>query len=437
VFERRLTTAIVVAALVALPAFTLRVLCVGRSCDTGDDASAEVPFCSLPADLREPVAAGFREGRSPDVLVVARRTGIAGGSSSAPGVPWPGSSAEEADVPIVVWGTGVAADAEIPAGTGLDDIAPTIARIIGLARPHPEVRSGAAIEGIATGEPPRLVLEIALEGMGSTDLRTGDWPTLERLMAQGAATFGAQVGSTPTDPAAVLTTIGTGGLPLQHGITGSLVRNDSGDLVRSWGPDSPLSIIATLGDDLDEKLNQHPVIGLVAKSSDARGLIGGEWYVDVDEDEVRYATGPKATDVAVHEALSAGFGRDDVPDLLALALSGNPAEMDGHIANAINGGLEASNGSLAVVVTATGATATDAKLTGDDVASAIERELAAPGVVEASVPGGLFLDQEVLVDKELSEDEVLNAMRDLGDSSGAAMFQDVFPAIAVSFQRYC
>jgi hypothetical protein len=435
--DRRLTTALVVAVLIALPAFTLRVLCVGRSCDSAEDPTAEVPFCSLPAALRDPIAAGFREGRSPDALAVAKPSGIAGGSAGDPEVPWPGTGGVDPNIPIVFWGTGVDPTAEIAADASVDDIAPTIARIIGLSRPHPEVRSGAAFADVATGEAPRLVLEIALTGVGSTDLETGNWPELERLMDDGTATLEGDAGSMPTDPTAVLTTIGTGGIPAQHGITGSLVRDDEGSLVEAGGPDGPLSVIATLGDDLDEKLNQEPVIGLVAKDAHARGLIGGEWYVDVDADEVIYAKDPKRIDEALRQMLGHDFGRDDVPDLLAYAPAGPVAGLDARIGAAVEAAGEAADGSLAVVVTATGTRARDAKLSGQDVASAIERELAAPGLVEASVPGGLFLDQQALIDRELSEDQVLNAMRDLRDASGAAMFQDAFPAIAVSFQRYC
>jgi hypothetical protein len=343
----------------------------------------------------------------------------------------------ESNVPLVFSGTGVIPSAKIPDGTSLDDVAPTIARIIGFNRPHPEVRSGAAIEGVASGDAPRLVLEIVLSGVGSSEIASGEWPRLDALISDGAGTMNASIGSSPSDPTAVMTTIGTGGIPSQHGITGTLVRDDEGRLVRSWGPNSPLSIIATLGDDLDERLDQEPRIGLVAANSSARGLIGGEWYVDVDSDDVSYAPTGKGAEKALTRTLADGYGADDTTDVLAYSLEGEPSGMDDRIGAAVDAALEAAGGSVAIVVTATGSTVTDAKLNGDDVASALESALATPGVVEASVPGGVFLDQEVLVDKALSEDEVLKGMRELEDQSGGPMFKDVFPAIAVSFKRYC
>jgi hypothetical protein len=431
--DRRLTTAIAVAALIALPAFTLRVLCVGRSCTSDDGPVAEVPFCSLPAALRDPIAAGFREGRSPDVLGVARPSGIAGGSRSASNAAWPGTSDTSSEVPLVFWGTGINASAEIPPGTSLDAVAPTIARIVGLNRPHPEVRSGSAIDGIATGEPPRLVLEIALEGVGTADL-TDVNAELDRLGEEGVRTDAAITGSLPNDPAAILTTIGTGGTPAQHGITGTLIRDDEGILVEAWGPESPLSVIATLGDDLDERWDQEPHIGLVAKSAHARGLVGGEWYVDVDKDAIAYGDDSVR---AFERILTAGFGDDDVPDLLAYSIAGSPRRMDRLIGSAVTKAEDASGGSLAVVVTATGTSAGAVTSSGKDVARRLERALSQPGVVEASVPGGVYLDQEVLVERGITEDQVLKAMRDLTDDSGAGMFKDVFPAIAVSFKRYC
>jgi sialate O-acetylesterase len=48
---------------------------------------------------------------------------------------------------------------------------------------------------------------------------------LERpMLDDGAGTLEGETGSLPIDPAATLTTVGTGGLPSQHGITGSFVR---------------------------------------------------------------------------------------------------------------------------------------------------------------------------------------------------------------------
>ena len=49
-------------------------------------------------------------------------------------------------------------------GTGRDQVAPTISDVIGFRRPFPGVRAGVAVNGVATGARPRLVLKIALKG---------------------------------------------------------------------------------------------------------------------------------------------------------------------------------------------------------------------------------------------------------------------------------
>ncbi|HEY5859249.1 MAG TPA: hypothetical protein VIX62_03080, partial [Actinomycetota bacterium] len=83
----RLTTLLVVLALVALPAVALRAFCVGKSCDSGEaTASAAVPFCPLPAELRGLISAGFRQGRSPDVMAATDANGPGVRVDDGPGI---------------------------------------------------------------------------------------------------------------------------------------------------------------------------------------------------------------------------------------------------------------------------------------------------------------------------------------------------------------
>src|SRR5918997_165446 len=97
---KRLWTLVLSAALVALPAVVLRGLCVGRSCERTARAQARVPFCSLPEGTRAALERGFRAGRSPDVLAVAR--------VPLRGAPaWPRADGAGATVPVVFSGTGV------------------------------------------------------------------------------------------------------------------------------------------------------------------------------------------------------------------------------------------------------------------------------------------------------------------------------------------
>ena len=144
---------------------------------------------------------------------------------------------------------------EIPPGTGLDSIAPTVARLIGYDRPHPEIRSGAPLPtAVRPNADPPLVVEIVWKGVGSEAFTHGllgvDGHDSRREATLRARLRGT-TGSLPVEPATTLTTIGTGGLPFQHGITGNLIRDKDGVAVPAWSASVPTSIIATLADDWD------------------------------------------------------------------------------------------------------------------------------------------------------------------------------------------
>ena len=440
-FDRRMLGLLVFLAVIGLPAFALRVMCVGHSCDEPAEATASVPFCSLPGTLRSAVEAGFREGRSPDVLAVTTRDASVGGGDAFgrndPQPGWPTTGPIDRTVPLAIGGAGLS-EGTIPKGTGLDDIAPTIAALMGIERPHPEVRSGRAVAAVDATTAAPLVVTIVWKGVGSAELaeEPGAWPYLASVMDATVSTMSAEVPSLPLDPAATLTTIGTGGLPSQHGITGTLVRNDDGRVVEAWGPDAPVSVIAALGDDLDDLTDQRARIGLVAADPADRGLVGEAWYVASDRDDVATTPSPDAAR-AVATLLADGYGADDVPDLLAVTLDGSPREMD-RATERILTTLGAEAPRAAYVVTATGSPVTFADLRGREVGDQVDSILSLRrSVVEAAAPGGLYLDQKVVARRELTEDEILGALGRVTDTASIEVFDQVFPAIAVSFGRYC
>jgi hypothetical protein len=407
-FDKRVVVALSVIALILAPAAVLRALCAGNSCEEPDDGAANVPFCSLADDRRDEIVAGFREGRSPDVLAVP-------------------AEEQGGRVPLVLSGTGIASDASIPGGTTLDSIAPTIAEMIALDRPHPEVRSGSAIPDVTDGDTPGVVFLVVVKGLDGTDVAGPGWDRLRALGEKGVITEAARIGSQPNDPTAIASTIGTGGLPYQHGITGALIRNDVGKLVPAWGGGAPVSVIATLADDLDELRDQDPLIGLVATSPQDRGLIAGNWYVDNDRDHIRTGRSPTRAVAAISELMDEGFGDDEVPDLLAVTLAGPPSEVDRALGAIERFGDNARSGA-AVVVTGTGPIPSD----NDDVVKDVEDSIqGSTNMIEGSVAGGFFVDQAALTETGKSEDEVIEAIK----STGA--FQDAFAAITVSFARYC
>lgn len=439
-FDRRLLTLLLVLAVLGVPAAVLRVLCVGHACDQPVEASAEVPFCSLPEAVRSLVAAGFREGRSPEILGVTAGATVTGGAPGARTVAWPSVDTTPPRVPLAFLGGGIVNEGEgLPPAVGLDDVAPTIARLMGIERPHPEVRSGQAIVNVAPSEPVPLVVEIVWKGVGSAELEEDReaWPRLATRMGTGLATLDATVPSVPVDPAAVLATIGAGGVPAQHGVTGSLVRNDAGKPVRPWSRNAPVVVIAALGDDLDELTEQRARVGLIAADPADRGLIGAEWYADTDRDDVAGARRGNEVVSLVRNWTDKGYGRDGVPDLLAVTLTGTVEDMD-RTTDAIAATVADRSPEAAVVVTATGSTAPDPDLRAGEVVRQVEQALGSEQpAVSAAVAGGLFLDQDVVAEEAISEDDVLAALQGINGPGGEAVFSDVFPAIAVSFGRYC
>jgi hypothetical protein len=440
---RRLLVLLVVLAAIAAPAGVLRALCVGRSCEE-PEPRARVPFCTLPGELRRDIANGYREDRSADVLGVAGDVPVYT-ESGARGVraPWPAiESSADTRVPIVLAGVGFEAATTVPDGTTLDRIAPSIAEAIGLDRPHPEVRSGTSIDGVlAREERPDLVLIVAWKWTGSRDLETSPEATayLERLMRGGAGTLEGDAGSVPLDPTATLATIGTGGLPSQHGITGSFVRTDEGEVASAFGEGAPIPVIASLADDLDQSTGQRSEIGLVGTDELDRGLIGVGWaYENADEDEAVVVRGREAVDAA--RSFIADFPTDDgVTDLLGVVLEGGPPQLVRRTEAILKAAVSATDGSVLVAVAGTG-TWEASMLAVSDAGLVAAVEDAVPGsspAVAAMVPGGIFLDRQTLRAAEVTGQVAVDALLGVTGPGGRAIMADAFQGFAVSFARYC
>ena len=437
---RRLLVLLVVLAAIGIPAGILQALCVGGSC-AADPGESRVPFCPLPGPLRAAIADGYREGRSADVLAVGASTPL---FTQIDGLrlPWPAlSTATDARVPLAFSGAGISAGATIPDGVTLDAVAPTVAGALGFERPFPEVRSGTPIDGVAStsGERSRLLLLIAWKGVGSSELQElpDAWPFLASMLDEGAGTLEAETGSLPLDPSATLTTIGTGGLPAKHGITGSFIRNDAGIVVEAYGEGAPVSVIASLADDLEDA-DPRTLVGLVATGERDRGLVGGGWYPDQDPVD-RVIGDAAAAPLAVEVHLSTGYGADAVPDVLGIVLEGGIGRMDRLTRRIVAQTQEATDGGTLVVVAGTGAWERSRLAVSDDAAiDAVE--VAVPGdahAVEAAVPGGLFLDQEVLREQQVTGQVAVDALLSAEDPEGESMMADAFQGFAVSFARYC
>ena len=348
------------------------------------------------------------------------------------GVSWPSISPQDDRVPIVFWGAGVN-DVTLPDGTGLDQIAPTLAAILGFSRPHPQVRAGIAADGVTLADiRPRLVLVIAWKGAGSAGV--GSDPGAQRLMgdliARGAGTLEGSTGSLPLDPVAALATIGTGALPSQHGITATFVRNERGDVRSAWGDGAPLSVVSTLAEDFDRRFEERPLVGLIERAPADRGLIGGSWYTDHDHDDVGVGKDPVA---GLRAMLSGGFGDDDIPDILAVALDGGVARMS-RVTRSIVSLVERTDIPVTFVVAGTGQASKDAPTT--SIAEDVDAAIGA-NVVATTVPGGLFLDRTVMSANDITSDDVVRALDAMAAPDGTRLFADAYPGFAISFSRYC
>ena len=254
---------------------------------------------------------------------------------------------------------------------------------------------------------------------------------------EGSGTIDGAAGSLPLDPAATLTTIGTGGLPSQHGITGSFIRNGQGRVVQAYAPGAPVQIIATLADDLDHA-NPSTLVGLVATDERDRGIVGGHWYPG--EDPVDAVIGDSAAaPLSVEVHLTTGYGADDVPDVLGVVLDGRIRSMDRWTRQVVTEAERATSGSTLVVVAGTGSSETDRSAVPDrQLVGAVEE--AVPGdapAVAATVAGGLFLDQAVLRDEQVTGQVAVDALLSASGPSGERMLADAFQGFAVSFARYC
>jgi hypothetical protein len=421
---RRLAILLVVLVAIGTPAAALRVRCAGASCRSSA-AAAPAPFCSLPADLRALITAGTYEGRSPDVLGVAANTQVTTPVTPAAAVPWPSTAAgdDALEAPLAFLGRSVAPG---PLGAvELDQVAPTIADAIGLRRADPNVRAGTPIAGVVRPDARTpLVVMIVWKGVGRRDVaRSGGWRAPAGLPS---ATGSASVGSVPVDPTAVEATIGTGGLPWQHGITGTWIRGTNGRPVRAFAPGSPQPVIATLGDDLDRATGGRALIGLVGDDPGDAGLTGDAWYGTGPVRDRTAALGgdPAAT---VRSFLSRGWGADATTDLLAVALDGNARADEAATARIVRDVVRRAPDALTVAA-GTGSLGGPRAVTPAPPAGTV-------GLPNGGVAGGYFLDRSA--GPAATSSAVVDAIHAEAAPNGSPLYADAFAAYAVRFGRYC
>jgi hypothetical protein len=203
-------------------------------------------------------------------------------------------------------------------------------------------------------------------------------------------------------------------------------------------------VIATLPDDLDQAMDQRPLIGLVASDEADRGIIGGNWYVGHDRDAIVVATGGSAVRAA-QQLLAEGFGRDAMPDILAVVLDGSVGSIDRRTQELVAAAERAAGGSVVVAIAGTGGgsgadagSTNGARIPVSDVVSQVDAGVPGdPNVIAGAVSGGLFLDQSALAKEGISGDAVVQATVAVTAPDGTRVFEDAFQGFAVSFGKYC
>ena len=169
----------------------------------------------------EMFARSYVPGRSGQVFVVAEKGNY---FLSRPddvyrfmhGSPWE----YDVDIPLLFHGEPFVRKGEYPGPAHQQDVAPTLAALLGLAAPT--TMTGRVLTAALSGgvEPPRVVLLAVLDGMGRDTFERllPQLPTLSRLRRDGAWFPDAAVNYLPTVTSAGHATVAAGTDPRFHGI---------------------------------------------------------------------------------------------------------------------------------------------------------------------------------------------------------------------------
>ena len=184
-------------------------------------------------------------------------------------------------VPLVVYAPAIVEPADSEERVTLADLAPTTARLIGFDG-WPQDRDGVALPlegGFGYRPRPRVVVTFVIDGGGWNVLdRWPDaWPTLKRLMGEGANFRNAIMGSFPAVTACAHATIGTGAFPRTHGITGHNIRTPQG-IRKAYGKaglaDPSDILVPTLADLYSEASGNRPWVGELGYQVWHLGMLG-------------------------------------------------------------------------------------------------------------------------------------------------------------------
>ncbi len=189
------------------------------------------------------------------------------------GSPWD----YDVRIPFLLWGPGRIRTGGVDAPVALQDLAPTLARMLGVVLPG---ATGRPLDEVllAGARPPRVILLLVLDGMRTDylDRRAGELPALSRLRREGAYFDQARVTYLPSITSAGHATIATGTDPRRHGIvSNTLFDRTSGKEAELFAAFSPRNLMAlTLADVWNVETDGAAIIAAQASIGRAGSLAG-------------------------------------------------------------------------------------------------------------------------------------------------------------------
>ena len=224
-------------------------------------------------------ARSFYPGRSGQIMIVPREghfiTRDDPANAFMHGSPW----GYDARVPLILYGPGHIRFGAFTAPARHQDIAPTIAAMLGL--PAPRTMTGHALSvALFPGAPlPRVVLLVVLDAFRADYLQrfAASVPNLTRLMRAGASFTRAEVDYLPSATGVAHATISTGAGPAIHGIVVNTIFDTATGAVSEPFPErSPRNLMApALADLWSEATEGRAIIATQGGLFYAAGALAG------------------------------------------------------------------------------------------------------------------------------------------------------------------
>lgn len=230
--------------------------------------------CGLPEKWVLRTLHGYFPGRSGEIQIIPKEPNFFGAWTHSG--PWEYLQ----HVPMFLYGPGhVAPVGKVGRPVTMADLAPTLGAYLGYDF---DSRDGEVLrEAVLPGaDPPKVIVVVVWDAGGRNvlDHYEDAWPSVRRLIPDGAWYENATVGSSPSVTPAVHTTLGTGVFPDRHGILDLRIRQGK-QLVGPILSGPQHLLVPTLADVYDRDMDNRPVVGFVA-SEPTLGMIGHGSYLE-------------------------------------------------------------------------------------------------------------------------------------------------------------